>query len=112
MYALSLEGKDATQIVSGTVDSLKKRGALGLLPKVLSAYRTLAEAALSQGALLTVAREADKQAALQDSGADKDTKVLVDERLIGGYRLEREGTLVDASFKAHLLRAYRNATRA
>ena len=41
-----------------------------------------------------------------------DTIVAVDERLIGGYKLEQGGKLLDNSFKAKLLQIYRNATKA
>ncbi len=112
MFALSSAGKNASDVVSGAVKSLKARGALGLLPKVLSAYERLVERAGTQGAVLTVARETDKSGALDASNAESDIEVKVDESIIGGYRLESKGKLVDNSFKLQLLQVYRNATKA
>jgi len=112
MFALSTAGKTADEVVSGAMRSLKARGAMGLLPKVLSSYERLMARIGTQGSVLTIAREADSAEAMKMSNAKSDTKVVVDERIVGGYRLEDEGKLVDESFKAQLLQVYRNATKA
>jgi F0F1-type ATP synthase delta subunit len=112
MFDLAQSGKSADSVVSGVVKSLKARGAMALLPKILSAYTRAISKASTKGATLTVAREADSAEALKLSGTSSDAKVVVDESLIGGYRLEEAGKLLDNSFKAKLLQAYRNATKA
>jgi len=109
MFALTNAGKTADEIFSGVISSLKKRGALGLLPKILSAYERLVMKASHAGAVLTVARITDREAALKASGAQIDTEVKIDERIIGGYRLEKSGVLIDNSFKEQLLSVYRKA---
>jgi F0F1-type ATP synthase delta subunit len=112
MFELSKAGKSADGIVSGLVKTLKRRGALALLPKVLSSYKRLVERASTQGAQLTVARSADIDGARRASAASDDVRVMVDERIIGGYRYEEGGRLMDHSFKSALLQVYRNATKA
>ncbi len=112
MYSLSHSGKSANEIVAGTIRSLKNRGAIGLLPKVLSSYKRLVAADRGLASVLTVARDADADKAMQDSGAQGGTRVDVDNTIVGGYRLESNSKLVDNSFKTKLLQAYRNATKA
>ncbi len=112
MSLSSKEGQDADSIVKGLVSSLKARGALALLPKVLSAYTNLVAQRSSEESTVAVARSTDAKGAIELSGAPKDAKVIVDERLIGGYRLEKGGKLIDNTFKAKLLQIYRNATKA
>jgi len=112
MFTLKQAGTSAEDIVSGAVKSLKGRGALALLPRVLSSFERLVERASTQGARLTVAKQSDADAAVTASKADSDVKILVDERLIGGYRYEDGGKLEDNSFKTALLQVYRNATKA
>ena len=112
MHTLSAQGVSAAEIVAGATASLKARGMLRLLPQVLSSFKRLAVRASSKGAVLTVAREADVAAFKGVAAIDAETAVKVDESIIGGYRLESKGKLIDNSFKTHLLEAYRNATRA
>ena len=47
---------------------------------------------------------------LEKIGAAKDVDVKIDESLIGGWRLEGKGMLVDRSFKKSLLEMYNRAT--
>jgi len=112
MFSLSKEGHNKGSIVEGLMSSLKTRGALALLPKVLIAYTNLLAQKSSDKPVISVARSSDTKEAIELSGAPKDAEVVVDERLIGGYRLERGGKLVDDTFKAKLLQIYRNATKA
>ncbi len=113
IYSLQSEGKTAEEIVKGMKDSLTKRGALNLMPQILSAYERLVAQGQNSRARLVVARDADIENAIKASDAKKDvTTITIDERIIGGYRYEANGTLQDQSFKAKLLQIYRNATHA
>jgi F0F1-type ATP synthase delta subunit len=112
IFDLIKSGKDADSIKDGLLKSLKSRGALSLLPKVLNAYTKLQYKASAQGATLYVARDADVDSAIKELGLQERPNIKVDDRLIGGYRLESNGKLLDNSFKAKLLQAYRNATMA
>ncbi len=112
MLSLSKEGHNTDGIVKGLINSLKARGALALLPNVLRAYTNLIARKSSDKPVVAVARSADAKEAIEQSGVPSDTEVVVDERLIGGYRLEQGGKLIDNTFKAKLLQIYRNATKA
>ncbi len=108
MFALKESGKNVDDVVNGTVASLKSRGALKLLPKILSAYKSLTRKMSSKGAVLTIARPGDESSALKESSAPEGVNIKIDSNLIGGYRLESDGKLVDNSFKSVLLQIYRN----
>jgi len=112
MMIHSRAGKAADEIVSGAIKSLKGRGLVALLPKILSSYERLVQKAGAKSELLTIARQADEDGARQKSNASADAQVRIDENLIGGYRYESAGSLVDNSFKAKLLEVYRSATKA
>lgn len=108
--ALFEAGKNGTQtdvLMRGLIRSLKGRGAMRLLPHILTQYERLAARLRRDTPILTIARESDRADAVQASGASAATTVVVDERIIGGYRLEEKGVLKDASFKRHLLEVYR-----
>lgn len=60
--------------------------------------------------VLAVAHKKDETRARKESGA-KNAELVLDESLIGGWRLEAGGVLQDASWKHHLLTIYKNTTR-
>jgi F0F1-type ATP synthase delta subunit len=100
---------------------LGNEGRLGLLPRVARAFAHLSERERSRNdVVLTVAREKDERGAkgevrdiLGSLKADADSlRTQVDDSLIGGWRLEGRGTLVDRSHKAQLLDIYHRVTRA
>ncbi len=110
---LNKKGDKPDSIIEGLLKSLQKRGSLILLPQILNAYKRLIYREDYKKAIMTVARESDKEEFLKSLNIDtKDLNIKTDERLIGGYRLEQKGKLLDNSFKAKLLQAYRNATKA
>lgn len=113
IFDLTGNEKNTDSIVLGLIRSLKFRGALALLPKILSAYEKLSYRDNTKKNTITVAREADIIEAIKLSGVEVDDIIVaVDERLIGGYKLEQGGKLLDNSFKAKLLQIYRNSTKA
>jgi len=112
MLELAKSGKSDDDIVKGLLKSLKARGSLALLPKVANAYTRLLNKDSSARPVLTVARESDVKEALSLSGTDAGIDIKIDDSIIGGYRLEEGGKLLDNSFKAKLLQAYRSATKA
>lgn len=102
--------KDAVRAIR---DRLSERGSVALLPRVGRALVRLAEARRARdGFTLSVAREEDaaraKKAAHELCGGTM-PNVLVDASLVGGWRLEGRGLLVDASYKKHLLEIYNRA---
>lgn len=102
------------------VESLKARGREALLPRIASAFERLAEREMRKREIVvSVAHEKDGSAAKRDvkkileeiNASAKDIKVAVDESLIGGWRLEGAGVLIDNSFKKSLLEMYTHATQ-
>ncbi len=102
-------GKDPKSAVSTVVKMLEAQGRSDLLPRIVRALKRLEAKEKNSRTKLYVAREQDAAHARHESGA-KDAEVLVDKTLIGGWRLEGKGTLVDNSFKNRLLDIYNKAT--
>lgn len=99
--------------------SLSSRGREGLMPRIVRAFeRLVARRQRAEGITLTVAREKDLRSAhhkakevLSSIGAaSKDVEEVTDLTIIGGWRLEGRGTLIDESFKKYLLGMYNAAT--
>lgn len=108
-------GKSPKQAVSLVHGVLQTRGRAGLLPRVGHAFaRLMAREERKNGIVLTIARAQDEKEARKGAGAfipkEADITVRIDEGLIGGWRLEGGGQLVDASFKQQLLSMYNHAT--
>jgi len=85
---------------------LKKRGVLKLLPKILAVL----EKDLNQKSerkLLTIATEKDRENIIIKNNIAPEVQVKVDNSILGGYRLESPGELLDASYKTKLLELYR-----
>lgn len=108
-------GMSPSEAVRALRESLEKHGRIALLPRVARAFARIAEREMRKdGITLTVAREKDAHKAhtairevLEKIGAtDKEVAVRVDESIIGGWRLEGRGELVDASYKKMLLDIY------
>jgi F0F1-type ATP synthase delta subunit len=99
--------------------SLSARGRQGLMPRIIRAFERLAaRRERAEGVTLTVAREKDLYAArhmakeaLASVGGSKDVNQAIDPTLIGGWRLEGRGTLIDESFKKQLMTLYNRSTR-
>jgi F0F1-type ATP synthase delta subunit len=101
-------GKSPKEAVSAVVEMLKKQGRAELLPRIGRALSRLAAAKSANNARVFVAHERDAKEAFKQSGVDE-ADIIVDETLIGGWRLEDRDTLVDASFKKMLLDMYNRA---
>ena len=109
------ENKEKT--LDAFIAMLKAHDAISLLPKILLALKKIIKISAGQEPTLTIA-SADSKAAilseigyqLEQAGADTHIKTNIDETLIGGYRLEYAGNLIDASYKNQLLHLYREIT--
>lgn len=119
LWQLVENGMSPKQAITALVESLKARGREALLPRIARAFERLAEREMRKNAVtVSVAHEKDSVHAKRDAkrvleeiGADaKDIDVKIDESLIGGWRLEGAGMLVDQSFKKSLLEMYNAAT--
>jgi len=119
LYAMLEKGMKPHEAVKKLREALQRAGRETLLPKIGRAFARIATREGKRSAVtLTVAHAKDERGALSAAKdflkeidvAAKDVEVIVDENLVGGWRLEGREHLVDASFKKHLLSIYNRAT--
>lgn len=104
---------------------LEHEGRIALLPRIARSFARLAERESNASTMvLTVAREKDGRRAMtaakkalssveaDDLTAQADLKMQVDDSLIGGWRLEGRGMLIDQSYKNALLDIYQRVISA
>jgi F0F1-type ATP synthase delta subunit len=113
-------GMEPREALHALVESLKIRGREALLPRIARAFERIAAREMKKNAVIvSVAHEKDANGAkkevkplLEEIGADsKEVEIRIDESLIGGWRFEGKGVLVDNSFKKSLLDMYNLAVR-
>lgn len=99
---------------------LVSQGREALMPRIGKALERLAaKKREAEGITLSVAREKDTRAAVQEAkeliaslgAGEAEAEIVVDESLIGGWRLEGREHLYDRSFKKQLLSLYNRATQ-
>lgn len=121
LWSIVASGKDAKKAVRALRDLLATHGREALLPRIARAFARIAERDASRNdVVLTIAREKDSRMAhielksrLAELGiAAKNLKTQIDDTLIGGWRLEGKETLIDNSYKKHLLAVYNRLTNA
>ena len=100
-------GKDATVVVDQFIMRIKARRHEKLLPQIISLLKR--NKADSGVATLTIADTKGEKTAKAEAGV-KDVAVKVDPTLIGGWQLEADGKLIDASYKRSLIELYRTIT--
>ncbi len=114
-------GMAPTKAVHALTDVLKTHGRESLLPRIGRAFARIAERESKRtGITLTVARSGDERSAkhaVKDVLAQlqvdpKEVQIVVDDSLIGGWRLEGKETLVDASYKRELLELFNRSVNA
>lgn len=114
-------GTPAAKAVQALTDTLTAHGRLALSPRIAKAFARIAQAESERNTIvLTVARDKDERHAhteakkvLVEMGIEaKDLKTEVDDTVIGGWRLEGRGILVDASHKKQLLDIFSSVTAA
>jgi F0F1-type ATP synthase delta subunit len=108
-------GMAPKKAVQALHESLVARGRDALMPRIGKAFaRIAARDSERNGVTLSVAREKDaskslraaKKALSEMDVPVKEVTVVLDESLIGGWRLEGRERLHDASFKKSLLEMY------
>ncbi len=106
LWNLIANGMKHAEAVKAIAASLEARGRSALMPRVARAFERIAAREMGRTqTVLTVAKEEDAKRAMLASGA-AEADVIVDPTLIGGWRLMTRDTLVDASWKKHLLSMY------
>ena len=116
LYAQALwkaieNGRSPKEAIESLAKILKRQGRIDLMSKIAKAFARLAEANRSRGARIYVAQRHDAVHAMKAAGVEK-ADICVDESLIGGWRLEGAGQLVDRSFKKYLLDIYNESLTA
>ena len=121
LWKMVEDGMEPKKAVHALHAELTKTGRASLMRRILRAFERIAERELrKEQATLTVAREHDERhakSAVKEVLAElevesKDLKTLIDDTIIGGWRLEGNGRLIDASYKTQLLELYKRATSA
>ena len=106
LWNLVKKGMKPAEALSSIVDMLKQKGRMALLPKIARAFERIANRESNRtSTTLFVAHEKDAKKAMLESKVPE-ADVLVDSTLIGGWRLIQGDTLIDASWKKHLLSMY------
>jgi F0F1-type ATP synthase delta subunit len=98
---------------------LQSRGRTPLMPRIARAFKRLAEReSRKNDMVLSVAREKDERRARSEAkaflagrGITADMNIRIDDSVIGGWRLEGRGLLVDNTYRNRLLTIYKRATR-
>lgn len=115
LWTMTEKGMKPKEAVSALHTSLKARGREALLPRISRAFSRIVERKrAAEGLTLIVARKEDEARAKRDAKefvGSNEVAMKVDDSLIGGWRLEGNESLVDASFKKQLLALYNRATR-
>jgi len=109
------EKQDALDRVDSLVYSLRESGKLKALPAILKEYERIEAKKTSVKPTIEVASEKDKDNALQElmeklNATPKNIVVEVKDNLIGGWRYTDKDTIIDESYRAALLKLYRNIT--
>jgi F0F1-type ATP synthase delta subunit len=114
LYQAIAGGTDAKKAVHALAERLMREGRITLMSRIAKAFVRVAEREGAKSRTqLYVARTQDAhraQEAAQKFAAVEKHDVRVDETLIGGWRLEHKDTLVDASYKKHLLEIFNKVT--
>ena len=120
LWELVEKGASPRDAVHKIHSLLQQHGREGLMPRIASAFERIAdERRRAEGVTLSVARHSDLARAHREvkhalaehgKGTIDGAEEVVDESLIGGWRLEGKETLLDASFKNHLLTLYNRLT--
>lgn len=103
------KGSTPKDAVASLATLLKREGREELMPRIKRAFMRLVQREKALRPRLYVAHKKDEKHAREESGAH-DAEILIDEALVGGWRLETAEELFDKSFKNHLLSIYSNVT--
>lgn len=104
-------GETPGKAVQKTHELLIRQKREHMFPQIARAFaRIMQKEEMKHREVLLVARKHDEARARKETGA-KNAELVLDETLIGGWRLEAKGMLEDASWKSALLDIYKAVTR-
>ena len=110
LWSIVERGGEHKKAVAALHQTLVRTGRERLIGKILAEFKRIAvRESKRSSAVISVGRRADVEAALKAAGVSE-SEVILDPTLIGGYRIEKGDTLVDASWKNHLITIYNAVT--
>jgi F0F1-type ATP synthase delta subunit len=112
LMKLIQNGMTASDAVSAMHKKLKAEGREALMPRIAKSFSRLATTDMHRTVeTLSIADASHEAHARSEAKAGSGVVAVVDSSLIGGWRLEGQERLVDASYKKHLLSLYRRITQ-
>lgn len=90
---------------------IRARGYAPLLPRILSEYERINVTSEEKNVHVTMVKKHPYKELLASHGIEGEAELTIDETLIGGYRIETESKLIDASYKNALLKLYHSITK-
>jgi F0F1-type ATP synthase delta subunit len=106
-----LNASDRARVFESFMTYLRARGYTPLLPRILSEYERLVAHSGKKPVRVTMAKKHPYKELLTKHDIHDDAELTLDETLIGGYRIETDTTLIDASHKNALLKIYHSITK-
>ncbi len=112
-------GADVQKVLSGLSSALTRKGHTRLHGSILrGVLRALAYKTVRSGSTVTVASESGLashkdaiEAAIKHLGGAAEYSTVIDPTIIGGAIIEHNNTIIDTSYKSHLVRLYRRVTK-
>ena len=112
LMKLIMSGMTPSHAVAAMHKKLKSEGREVLMPRIARAFRRLAGEATRQSLETLIIADASHEGhARTEAKVGSEVVIAIDPSLIGGWRLEGQERLVDASYKKHLLSLYRRITQ-
>lgn len=106
-----LKASDRSRVFESFMRYIRARGYAPLLPRILKEFERIDTESEHKPIRVTMAKKHPYKELLAKHGIDGEAELTIDETLIGGYRIETDTTLIDASHKNALLKLYHTITK-
>lgn len=103
------QNENSKEVVINFLAVLEKRGSLKLIPRILKSLEKVLEKQFKNKTKLVLAK--NNQAKPNNINLAENVLTEIDNSLIGGYKIEGDGYLIDESYKTKLLKIYRNSLK-
>jgi F0F1-type ATP synthase delta subunit len=114
LYALTkdLSKADSNKVCAQFFSYLEKRRIAKILPQVLREYEQILSHENAHQTLVTVSsKHTDVPTLLKRHHLSKNVQIAIDGSIVGGYRIESDTELIDATYKTALLHLYHRITK-
>ncbi len=102
---------EVSSVLDSFIEYLKARGYTPLLPQIKAEFEELVGKRVTTQTVVTVAKEQSINELLARHEIEGGATMRIDETIVGGYQIETETKLIDASYKNALLNIYQSLTR-